>query len=516
MRAAVFNGNRDRKGKLNLKDVEIPEIGVDEALLKVAYTGLCHTDVKKIWHDLFGIESGDPRVFGHEIVGKIAEIGDTVTSASVGDRVALFHHVPCEECEPCNEGNYAQCATYKSVDTTAGYGKPSGGGFAEYVRIPKIVLQKGVVPIPDHISFEEAVFIEPLNCTLKAMQKLQDAAPIENHEPVLVVGQGHQGLMFDQLITLNGGIPFATDKRRRRVKNARTYSESYTPRQMRKAAQKLGGFNKAIISAANPKAVEYALSLMNEGGTAIYFGDLMPKQGNVDWSNISRYERTTVIDGKTVIPSYSSSFALHEAAADLIFSKRIDVKSLVSQKIGLSDLEAAVEGAVKGFLNKGFSREEVMKVLVDPSNKNHIGYAVNSWKTYTASAGAVASLLLILGVGIHMGMKFSDCESVNNLDGTYSYICPTERDCGSLRPWEGELSRTTSNGSYECRFGSGAISMKDSNSPIVLAQANTVSRKEANHLKSLPPVPGFSPTIEYDKSLCVDLDGQVVCKNIVN
>ena len=303
MKAAVFEGS---KGKLELREVKVPSIGDDEALLRVAYTGLCQTDVKKIEHNLLGIRNSDPRVFGHEIVGEVASVGREVKTVSIGDRIALFHHVPCENCIPCSEQEYTQCETYKTVDTDAGYGRASGGGFAEYVRIPSLVLAKGIIPLPEEISFEEAVFIEPVNCALKAVHTFDRYNPLQIDEPVLIVGQGHQGLIFDQLISLNGGKPIATDKRKSRVKRANQFANAFHSKEIQSLADEMGGFGKAIISAADSKAIDFALKMMRTGGVAIYFGDLMP--GNEYWSYHSRHEIPVEVDGKLVIPSYSSSF----------------------------------------------------------------------------------------------------------------------------------------------------------------------------------------------------------------
>ncbi len=450
MKAAIFAGS---KGNLEVREVNVPIIADDEALLKVAYTGLCQTDVKKIEHNLLGIRNDDPRVFGHEIVGTISALGKDVKNISLGARVALFHHVPCENCAPCSEQRYAQCETYKTADTDAGFGRASGGGFAEYVRIPSLVLAKGIIPIPNHISFEEAVFIEPLNCALKAVNTSRSYQPIQKDEPVLVVGQGHQGLIFDQLITLYGGRAIATDKRKSRVNRATRFAEAFSPKEIQSLADKIGGFGKAIISAADSTAIDFALKMMRAGGVAVYFGDLMP--GNEYWSYHSRHEIPVEIDGKLVIPSYSSSFQLHQAAADLIFDRKIDVRSMVTQKLGLSDLEAALGGAVKGFLRKGFRTEEVIKILVDPSLETHQRYSIPSWTDFFVPAAGLAGLALIASVGVQHHLKFSDCENVNNWNGTQSYVCPASLDCGHLKSWEGERETITTDGKKICTYWTG-------------------------------------------------------------
>lgn len=458
MKAAIFKGN---KGKLEVREVGIPTINNDEALLKVAYTGLCHTDVKKVWYNILELEDNDPRIFGHEITGEIVDIGRNVTTSSIGDRIALFHHVPCETCKPCSNERYSQCETYKTIDTSADYGIASGGGFAEYVKIPSLVLSKGIISIPDNVSYEDAAFIEPLNCALKAIQTFEKYVPIQRNEPVLIIGQGHQGLIFDQLVNIYGGRAISTDKRKSRICRGKKFSESYKPKDIKRISNKIGGFEKVIISAASSEAIDFALETMKKGSVAIYFGDLMP--GNEHWSYYSRNEIPVEIDGKTIVPSYSSSFSLHQEAADLIFNGKVDVSDMVTQKIGLHDLEAAISGAVKGFLRKGFRKEEVSKILINPGIEKHIGYNTRSWNRPLVSTIGLASLALITGLGIIYN---------NNSDN------------------------------FE--------------TPIVLAQTEkTVSREDAEYLKSLPTVPGFTPTFEHEQSLCIDLDGLLTCRNIV-
>src|ERR1035441_5022498 len=92
----------------------------------------------------------------------VAALGEDVSGYELGDRVMVFHHIPCGECFYCQHKVFAQCPTYKKVGATAGY-EPSGGGFAEYVRVMEWIVRKGVIRIPDGISFERASFIEPIN-----------------------------------------------------------------------------------------------------------------------------------------------------------------------------------------------------------------------------------------------------------------------------------------------------------------------------------------------------------------
>src|SRR2546430_3860294 len=186
MQAAVYRGVND----VRLETVPVPEIGVGEVLIRVHTCGICGTDLKKI-HT--GSHSA-PRIFGHETSGMIAAVGSEVDGFAVGDRVMVFHHIPCRQCFYCQRKVFAQCPVYKRVGCTAGF-EPSGGGFAEYVRVMDWIVSRGLVKIPDGVSFEQAVFVEPVNTCLKAVEALR----LGSGETVLVIGQGPIGLMLASL-----------------------------------------------------------------------------------------------------------------------------------------------------------------------------------------------------------------------------------------------------------------------------------------------------------------------------
>src|SRR5437879_10820446 len=160
MRAVIYRGAND----LRVETVPVPRIRSDELLVKVAACGVCPTDIKKIQYGTVP----PPRIFGHETSGTIVRVGPRVKIFSVGDRVALHHHVPCLKCHFCRHRAFAQCETYKRTGITAGF-EPAGGGFAEYVRVMRFVLP-GVVRIPPKNSFEEGAMLEPVNKVLKALK----------------------------------------------------------------------------------------------------------------------------------------------------------------------------------------------------------------------------------------------------------------------------------------------------------------------------------------------------------
>ncbi len=164
--------------------------------------GICGTDLKKI-HS--GSHSA-PRIFGHETAGTIAAVGAEVEGFSIGDRVMVFHHIPCGQCYYCRKKTFAQCPVYKRVGATAGF-EPSGGGFAEYVRVMDWIVKQGLIKIPDGVPFEQAAFVEPVNTCLKGILSL-NLAP---DETVLVIGQGPIGILLASLAKRSGAKVLTAD-----------------------------------------------------------------------------------------------------------------------------------------------------------------------------------------------------------------------------------------------------------------------------------------------------------------
>src|SRR5204862_3830435 len=163
---------------------------------------MCGTDVKKVRHNLVR----PPQILGHEIAGTIAIVASGVTQWSVGDRVVSFHYFPCSACFYCERELFSQCPEYKKVGVTAGF-DPNGGGFAEYVRVMPRIVQRGMIRVPDDVTFEEASFVEPVNTCLKAIRK----ARIARDEVVFVIGQGPIGLLLTFLVRDAGATVLTSD-----------------------------------------------------------------------------------------------------------------------------------------------------------------------------------------------------------------------------------------------------------------------------------------------------------------
>lgn len=335
MKAQVFRG----VNQLSYEEVPTPAIAPDEVLVQVRVVGLCQSDIKKIRYPLYE----PPRIFGHETAGIIAEVGSAVNGWRVGQRVVVMHHIPCMHCNYCLNDNFSMCDVYKQVTTTAGFA-PSGGGFAEYVRVPGHIVQHGgLIAIPDDVTFEQASFVEPTNCCLKAVKKAQ----VSPGQTVLVTGAGPIGLMFVMLVKYFGGRAIATDLIPSRLERAmQVGAEAAFDARDPNLVDKLHaltnglGVDTTLLAVPSEKAFFQALDCTRKGGKILFFAEF-PDEVEIPLNPNVLYRREIDLMG-----SYSSSYRLQNLAADLVFNRRIDVDALVSDRFPLKDLAIAVERAV--------------------------------------------------------------------------------------------------------------------------------------------------------------------------
>jgi L-iditol 2-dehydrogenase len=348
MKAQVFRG----VDQLSYEDLPVPELGADEVLVQVKVVGLCQSDIKKIKYPLYE----PPRIFGHETAGVVFQMGADVTGWAIGDRVVVMHHIPCMNCDYCHNGNFSMCDTYKNVTTTAGF-TPSGGGFAEYVKVPGHIVRKGgLIPIPDDITFEQASFVEPTNCCLKAVKK----ANIQPGQTVLVTGAGPIGLMFIMLIKHFGGRAISTDLLPARIEKALSVGAdaAFDARDPELATKiqdltKGMGADVSILAVPSDKAFFQALDCTRKGGKILFFAEF-PDEMEIAINPNLLYRREIELTG-----SYSSAFPLQALSAELVFKKQIDVDALISDRYPLSDLAMAVDQAVN-------PTPETYKILLYP------------------------------------------------------------------------------------------------------------------------------------------------------
>lgn len=347
MHAAVYKG----QSVVSVEQVPIPEIGPGEILVRVEACGICHTDLKKIEYNLLA----PPRIYGHETAGVVVRAGRQVGRFAPGDRVVVFHHIPCKNCFYCRRKLYAQCPVYKKVGVTAGF-EPAGGGFSQYVRVMDWIVESGVEKIPNDVSFERASFVEPVNTCLKAVVQCAPQAD----ETAVVIGQGPIGLLFTMLLRRTGATIVTTDTiaARRDLSRRCGALEAWDPRETNVLAEvrrrtDQRGADLVIVAASVPGIVEQALRLSRPGARILLF------------AQTSETERVEVsgaaicVGERSLFGCYSASLDLQKESAELVFSGALPVEELISHRVPLVKIRSGFDLA----LHPG---PESLKIIVQP------------------------------------------------------------------------------------------------------------------------------------------------------
>lgn len=330
MRAAVYRGTP----RLEVEEIERPEPGASEILVRVEVCGVCGTDVKKIDKGLVK----PPRVFGHEIAGVVAGLGHGVRRFKEGDRVVVHHHIPCLQCFYCERKLYAQCPVYKENGTTAGF-EPSGGGFAEYLKAAPHIVERGAIPIPARVKSEVACLVEPVNTCLKAV----DQARVQPGETVLVVGQGPIGSMLMQLARVRGARVLASDLSRVRLDLARslgaeTFDATLGPVDEWVRERTSGrGADVVLLAATGQAAFDAAVEAARPGGRIVPFSATSRGETyRVDLGLLAAAE-------KQIVSVYSASVDVQAEAAELVFTEGVKLEPLLTDFFPLARVNEAID-----------------------------------------------------------------------------------------------------------------------------------------------------------------------------
>jgi L-iditol 2-dehydrogenase len=348
MQAAVYRGIAD----VRLEAVAVPEIGAGELLVRVHTCGVCGTDLKKI---ATGSHSA-PRIFGHETAGVVAAVGPGVSDFHPGDRVVVFHHIPCGECYYCRHQTFAQCETYKRVGSTAGF-EPSGGGFAEYVRVMDWIVRRGTVPIPEGVSFEQASFVEPVNTCMKGIERLG----LKAHETVLVIGQGPIGILLSVLAKRAGVRVITSDLYPQRLTIATSFgldniidaSRDDTVNRAREMTDGRGA-DAAILAVGGNGLIRTAMDAVRPGGRILLFAQTLRGEATIDPASVC-------VDEKTLLGSYSASVELQEESVRFVMHREVDLERLISHRFSLASSVEALNLAAH-------PQPDSMKIVIQPGS----------------------------------------------------------------------------------------------------------------------------------------------------
>jgi L-iditol 2-dehydrogenase len=348
MLAAVYRGKND----VRMETVPVPQIGAGELLVRVHTCGICGTDLKKI---STGSHSA-PRIFGHETAGVVVAAGKDVEGFRPGDRVMVFHHIPCRTCYYCRHQTFAQCETYKKVGCTAGF-EASGGGFAEYVRVMDWIVKHGTVRIPERVSYEQACFVEPINTCMKGVVSLR----LQPDETVLVMGQGPIGLILSVLARRAGARVITSDLYSQRL----TISESFglgltidasrtdVTQRVRELTDGRGA-DAVILAVGGNGLIRPAMDATRPGGRVLLFAQTVHGEADIDPAAIC-------VDEKTLLGSYSASVELQEESVRFVMSREMELERLISHRFPLSRGLEALELAAHPQPNS-------MKIVIQPGS----------------------------------------------------------------------------------------------------------------------------------------------------
>ncbi len=339
MKVAMYYNNND----IRIEEMPIPEINDDELLVKVKACGICGSDVME-WYRI----KTAPRVLGHEVTGEVVKVGKNVTKFKEMDRVFVTHHVPCGKCRYCRAGQETVCETLRTTNFYP-------GGYSQFLKVPKINVEKGTLLLPDEISFEEGTFIEPLGCVVRG----QRIAKVGPEQTVLVLGSGLSGLLHIQLAKALGAEKvIATDITQYRLDAAKKFGADEVIDARENVPEKVKELNdgrladRIIVSTGALPAINQALHSIDRGGTILFFAPTSPGTEvkipfNDLWKNCN-----------TLTTTYAAARRDLEEALSLIKERKVNVKDMITHRLPL-------EKTQEGF-NLVAEAKDSIKVVIEP------------------------------------------------------------------------------------------------------------------------------------------------------
>ena len=346
MKVARYHSRHD----IRLEEVPVPQIGAGELLVQVKACGLCGSDLME-WYT----REKAPAVLGHEPAGVVAEVGEGVQEFEIGDRVFVHHHVPCFTCHHCLRGYYTLCETFKATHIDP-------GGFAEYIRVPALNVESGVLKLPPDMSFPQATLIEPVATCIRSIER----ANIQMGDTVVVIGAGVAGLIHTQLTRICGaGMVVATDFVPFRLKMARQLGADFAINAREDVVGVLGELNEGrgadvvIVTAGSIQAMEQGMKLAGEGATVLLFAPSPPE------ANLPVSPHHLLFSEITITASYSCSPPETRQSLKLIQGGRIKTEALITHRFDLASVSEAILLAAEA--------RESLKIVITPSVQTPAG-----------------------------------------------------------------------------------------------------------------------------------------------
>ena len=339
MRVAMYYNNKD----VRIEEMPVPPVGPGEVLIKVMASGICGSDVME-WYRI----KKAPLVLGHEITGVIEKTGVGVKKYKVGDRVFAAHHVPCNTCKYCLNGQHTVCETLHTTNFNP-------GGFAEYILVPQLNVDRGMLILPEEVSFIEGTFIEPLACVLRG----QRMAEMKPGQTVMILGAGLSGMLHLLAArTVGATRVIVTDINQQRLETAKSLGsdlvisskEDVVAGLKKINAQKLA--DVVIVCTGAMSAFQQALQCVDRAGTLLFFaptepGVTLPVPVNDFWRQSIK-----------ILHSYGSSPLDAAIALELLRAKMIPVQKMITHTLSMSETPLGFKLAAEA--------KECLKVIIEP------------------------------------------------------------------------------------------------------------------------------------------------------
>ena len=339
MRVAMYYNNRD----VRLEELAVPKINPGELLVRIRASGICGSDLME-WYRI----KKAPLVLGHEITGEVTEVGEGVKNFKAGDRVFASHHVPCGKCRYCLAGHQSVCDLLRATHFDP-------GGFAEYIRVPKINVELGTLRIPDSVTFDEGSFIEPLACVVRA----QRFGGVTAGQTVLVIGSGISGLLHIQLARARGAARIiATDISDYRLNAAKQFGADAAIHGAEDVPARLRELNEnrladlVIVCTGAMPAIQQAIKSIDRGGTLLFFA---PTAAEVDVPiPLFDFWRNEI----NVVTSYAGSGDDLKESLELIRDRKVRAGDMVAHRLSLAEAGLGFQLTASG--------QDSIKVIIDP------------------------------------------------------------------------------------------------------------------------------------------------------
>ena len=333
MKGAVLYGPQN----MRLEDVAMPSVSNGEVLVKVEVALTCGTDAKVYQRGGHPKMIQVPSLFGHEWAGVIIETGKSINGFKKGDRVVAANSTPCLECYYCGIKKFSLCENLTFLN----------GAYAEYIKVPEAIVKTNLFKIPADVTYEQAAFLEPLSCVVHGVEEIG----VKKGEEVVINGTGPIGLLFLLVLKDIGAKVTVVEKNGERFKIAERLGcdnvvlvkeNEDAVKQVKKFSNRGKGMDVAVEATGIPKVWEDSMKMVKGGGRVLLFGGCKPGEKITVDTNLIHYSEITIKGVFHHTPYYVKK------AYDLIAERKLNLTSLITDRLPLSQIQTALDKIVNG------------------------------------------------------------------------------------------------------------------------------------------------------------------------